>query len=90
MTRCNQSDNISPQVNRGHFPLVFSEINRLGPRPVPANNHDGVVQRPLSLGHELLSAAAEDDGARLALGDATEEVKPLTSDLKAKYHLIHN
>ena len=22
VTRCNQSDNISPQVNRGHFPLV--------------------------------------------------------------------
>ena len=39
------------------------------------------MQRPLGLGHELLGAAAEDDGARLALGDAAEEVKPLASDL---------
>ena len=47
------------------------------------------MQRPLGLGHELLGAAAEDDGARLALGNSTEEVKPLTSDLSEveMYHL---
>ena len=39
------------------------------------------MQRPLRLCHELLGAAAQDDGASLALGDATEEVKPLASDL---------
>ena len=39
------------------------------------------MQRPLCLGHELLGAAAEDDGARLALGDPAEEVKPLASNL---------
>ena len=48
---------------------------------LPAHNHDGVVQRPLCLGHELLGAAAEDDGARLALGNPAEEVEPLASDL---------
>ena len=48
---------------------------------LPAHNHDGVVQRPLSLGHELLGAAAEDDGARLALGNPAEEVEPLASNL---------
>ena len=39
------------------------------------------MQRPLRLCHELLGAASQDDGASLALGDATEEVKPLASDL---------
>ena len=47
------------------------------------------MQRPLGLGHELLGTAAEDNGARLALGHSTEEVKPLTSDLNEveMYHL---
>ena len=39
------------------------------------------MQRPLCLGHELLGAAAKDDGARLALGNPAEEVEPLASDL---------
>ena len=39
------------------------------------------MQRPLCLGHELLGAAAEDDGARLALGNPAEEVEPLASNL---------
>ena len=66
-----------------------NEVIWLGERPLPAHNHYGVVQRPLGLGHELLGAAAEDDGARLALGNSTEEVKPLTSDLNEveMYHL---
>ena len=47
----------------------------------PADDHDGVVERPLRLLHELLGPAAQHDRARLALGHPGEQVEPLPADL---------
>lgn len=52
----------------------------------PPNNHDGVVQGPLCLLHKLLSATAEDDGASLSFGAASEEIVP-TSRVKSYIHV---
>ena len=41
-----------------------------------SHDHDGVVQGALCLLHELLRPAAQQDGARLGLGAALEEVIP--------------
>lgn len=45
------------------------------------DNHDGVVQRALHLGNELLGAAAQHQRARLGLGAALEEVVALAANL---------
>lgn len=42
----------------------------------PAHDHDGVMQRAVRLLHELLGTASQDDGARLGLRAALEEVVP--------------
>ncbi len=47
------------------------------------DNHDGVVERALSLLHELLSPAPQDERAALRLRAAVEEVEPLTAHLAA-------
>ena len=51
------------------------------------HDHDGVVEGALGLLHELLGAAAEDEGARLGLGHAGEEVEALSTDLKEKNYV---
>lgn len=43
----------------------------------PSDNHDGIVQGPLCLLHELLSTTTEDDGTSLSLGAASEEIVPI-------------
>ena len=45
---------------------------------------EGVVQRPLGLAQDLLCGAPDDDGARLAQGDARE----LEERLVADHHLL--
>ncbi len=45
------------------------------------DNHDGVVERALSLLHELLGPAPQDERAALRLRAAVEEVEPLTAHL---------
>jgi hypothetical protein len=45
------------------------------------DNHDGVVEGALSLLHELLGPAPQDERAALRLGAAVEEVEPLTAHL---------
>ena len=52
--------------------------------PVPnrsLHDHDGVVQTPLHLGDELLCTPSQDEGARLGLGAAFEEIEALAADL---------
>ncbi len=45
------------------------------------DDHDGVVERALSLLHELLGPAPQDERAALRLRAAVEEVEPLTAHL---------
>lgn len=47
----------------------------------PSDDHDGVVQRPLRLLHELLGSTADDDRASLGLRAAGEEVEAVAADL---------
>jgi hypothetical protein len=59
------------------------------PRNVPARVHDGIVERALSLGDELLSAATENERARGGRVATGEEVVTLAADLALLEVLAH-
>lgn len=58
-----------------------SSGNDVGVLDGPADNHDGVVKRPLDLINKLVCSTTKDEGAALGLGATPENVEPLSSDL---------
>ncbi len=56
----------------------------------PLHDHDGVVQRALDFGNELLGTTAQDKGAGLGLGAVLEEVEALAADLSLVKATAHS
>lgn len=49
-------------------------------RSSPPDDHDGIVERSLRLRDELLRSSSQEDGARLRLAAALEEVVAANSE----------
>lgn len=71
------SDKIMPRSLQSRA-QTFDKYEELGQPYLngPPDNHDGIMQGPLRLLHELLGTSTQEYGASLGLGAASEEVVP--------------